>query len=142
MYRNDDYLALAHLSATELQNEKRKAQETIEYYQAYADKPLNKTGTLPPLQPIIEKIKSCENYIIEIERRLGRYSRNVGQLLFRMRNKKVQLKGINFAPGGEDNYAPASATRPVMLPAKMSASSKKRAKINAIKTPVLVDIFD
>ena len=85
-------------------------------------------GTLPPLQPIIESIKSCENYIIEIERRLGHYSRNVKHLLIRMRNKKIQLKGINFAPGGEDNYAPA--TRPVILPAKMSASSKQRVKIN------------
>ena len=122
MYRNDDYLALAHLSATELQNERRKAQETIEYYQAYADKPLNKIGTLPPLQPIIESIKSCENYIIEIERRLGHYSSTVNKLMIRLRNKKIQTMGINPTP--------IITTRPVMLPAKMSASSKQRAKIS------------
>ena len=98
MYRHDDYLALAHLGATELRDEMKKAQEAIEYYQAYADKPLNKIGTLPPLQPIIEKVKSCENYIIEIERRLGHYSRTVGKLMIKLRNKKIQAMGVNLAP--------------------------------------------
>ena len=119
MYRHDDYLALAHLGATELRGELKKAQEAIDYYQMYANKPLNKTGTLPPLRPIIEKIKSCENYIIEIERRLGRYSRNVSKLMIRLRNKKIQTFGVNLAP-----------TRPIPLPAKMSASSKQCTKIS------------
>ena len=118
MYRHDDYLALAHLGAAELQDELKKAQEAIDYYQAYANKPLNRMGTLPPLQPIIEKIKSCENYIIEIERRLGHYSRNVSKLMIRLRNKKIQTFGVNLAPTG-----------PIILPSKMSAS-KKRAKLN------------
>ena len=131
MYRHDDYLALAHLGATELQNERRKAQEAIEHYQAYADKPLNRTRTLPTLQPIIEKVKSCENYIIEIERRLGHYSRTVGKLMIKLRNRKIQAMGVNLAP--------VAATRPALLPAKMSASGRKRAKI---KAPVLTDMLD
>ena len=129
MYRHDDYLALAHLGATELQNERRKAQEAIEHYQAYANKPLNRT--LPTLQPIIEKVKSCENYIIEIERRLGHYSRTVGKLMIKLRNRKIQAMGVNLAP--------VAATRLALLPAKMSASVKKRAKI---KAPVLTDMLD
>ena len=132
MYRNDDYLALAHLGATELRDEMRKALEAIDYYQAYANKPINRMGTLPPLQPIIEKIKSCENYIIEIERRLGHYSRNVSRLMIKLRNKKIQSIGVNPTP--------VAATRPIKLPAKMSASSKKRAKINVTQRRQINDL--
>ena len=127
MYGHDDYLALAHLGAAELQNERRKAREAIEHYQAYADKPLNKMGTLPPLQPIIEKIKSCENYIIEIERRLGQYSRIVSLHLIRLRNKKIQAMGVN--PRVPYEYEANHCARPV----KVSASSKRRTKISAAR---------
>ena len=123
MYRHGDYIALAHMGAGELREEMRKAREAMEHYHAYTDRPLQKGGSLPPLQPVIEKIKSCENYIIEIERRLGSYSVQVSRMMVRLRSRKIQNHGVNPV-----------AVRAAALPAKMSASSKKRPKIYAGRT--------
>ena len=97
MYRQDKYIRLAYLTIEELQDELESAKALIDYYQSYGNGNYKEKGERINITFVCNGIKSCEQYIIEIERRLGLYSKRINNYLIHFRTKKVQSKGVQLS---------------------------------------------
>ena len=114
MYKADSYAILSKVDIATLRHEMDMAKSKLDYYHAY----LNGEYTEPPETVDYELgfngVKSCEQYIIEVERRLGLYTSHVSKMLLRWRHKNIQTKGFQASFAELEDVPVSKIVKPVL----------------------------
>ena len=131
MYKTDSYYMLSECDVAALNYELKGAQSKLDYYIGYLNGEFTHEKEPIDYEFGYKGIKSCEQYIIEIERRLGAYNALVSNMLKRWRHKALQSRGVQLSKASVSDTPTTKTMAPVLRSIKSFDKFKKFKKESA-----------